>query len=182
MKIYTKTGDDGSTGLFGGGRIDKDDLRIEAFGTVDELNSHLGLLADWISFEGPKAQLCLIQSNLFIIGSMLAKNPASKNAWIPDLPPNSIHQLETWIDEMDNSLPMLQNFILPGGSALSAQAHICRCVCRRGERRAVSLLKNDSSGIEILSYLNRLSDYLFVLSRYLNHELNSPEIPWISGR
>lgn len=182
MKIYTKTGDDGSTGLFGGGRIDKDDLRIEAFGTIDELNSHLGLLAEWITIEGPKTQLCIIQSELFVIGSMLAKNPESKNAWIPDLPAESIHQIETWIDQMEDSLPPLQNFILPGGSALSAQAHICRCVCRRGERRAVSLLKNEPSGTEILSYLNRLSDYLFVLSRYLNHTLDRPEIPWISGR
>jgi cob(I)alamin adenosyltransferase len=169
MKIYTKTGDKGSTSLFGGGIVSKDNIRIEAFGTVDELNSHIGLLTNMIQDEELIAKLIKIQNELFVLGSLLAKNPAKKNAWIPD--------------EMDTALSPLQNFILPGGSKGSAQAHICRCVCRRAERRVVTLkeLEPETESISII-YLNRLSDALFTLARTINQRLSISEVNWDSGR
>lgn len=183
MKIYTKTGDKGSTSLFGGGIVSKDNIRIEAFGTVDELNSHIGLLTNMIQDEELIAKLIKIQNELFVLGSILAKNPAKKNAWIPELEQASVDDLEQWIDEMDTALSPLQNFILPGGSKGSAQAHICRCVCRRAERRVVTLkeLEPETESISII-YLNRLSDALFTLARTINQRLSISEVNWDSGR
>jgi cob(I)alamin adenosyltransferase len=178
FKIYTKTGDGGETGLFGGKRIPKDDLRIEAYGTIDELNALVGGLADRLPGDDDRAFLREIQADLFVIGSHLAKDP-DKNLPLPDLPLPRIEAMEAAMDHLDESLPPLKNFILPGGHPIVSYAHLARCVCRRAERRVVSLSRDADVDPDIVRYLNRLSDYLFVLARSLSSQLGVEEIKWM---
>lgn len=179
MKIYTKTGDTGETSLFGGKRVSKDDLRIEAYGTIDELNSQLGLLITHIKDNNIQALLLKIQHRLFDIGSVLAVDPAS-GIELPGIELSDIEALENAIDNYNQELNPLKSFILPGGSAANAMAHICRTVCRRAERRVISLSKEAELDIHIIKYLNRLSDYFFVLSRLISHVEGAEEIKWQS--
>jgi cob(I)alamin adenosyltransferase len=181
MKIYTKTGDKGKTSLFGNARVDKDDIRIEAYGTVDELNSHIGLLLEHIDNQEDKALLLGIQSKLFDVGSNLAADPEFDYP-LPKIEATDSSKLELAIDKMNESLTPLKTFILPGGSRSNAVAHLCRTVCRRAERRVVSLSKVAEVHPEIIIYLNRLSDYFFVLSRYLLHLEGKEEIPWMASK
>lgn len=178
MKIYTKTGDEGSTGLFGGKRLPKDDLRIEAYGTVDELNAHIGLLRDHSACAEQIETLLEIQDRLFTMGSLLATDPEKSNLKLPQLAEDDILRLENEIDKMNELLPEMKSFVLPGGHQLVSFCHIARCVCRRAERRVVTLTQIAATDSLIIKYLNRLSDYLFVLSRMLSHKLNAPETPW----
>ena len=177
FKIYTKTGDKGETGLFGGKRLPKSHLRIEAYGTVDELNSFLGLLKDSITNEETGPLIKDIQDNLFTIGSRLASDP-DKEMKVPEIKEEAITVLEQAIDEMEKTLPALKNFILPGGHTTVSFCHIARCVCRRAERRVVALSLESEVEPIIIHYLNRLSDFLFVLGRKIGQDLNAPEIPW----
>ena len=177
MKIYTRKGDDGTTGLLGGERVKKHHLRVEAYGTVDELNSHLGMLRA-LSNKGQIIEtLAEVQNRLFTAGSTLATAPDADFV-IPGLEEEDVAFLEKAIDSMDNELPELKNFILPGGSAEGAQAHIARCVCRRAERLVVYLNEDESIDPLIIQYLNRLSDYLFTLARFLDHINGGKEITW----
>jgi len=187
-KIYTKTGDKGTTGLIGGTKVPKSHLRIEAYGTVDELNSFIGLLGDHLNAAGCVTPLLNeIQDRLFTIGSSLACDPDKEpRLKIPDLKEEDIRLLEKEIDRMEAELPPMKSFLLPGGHVAVSTAHIARCVCRRTERACVRLQEtqpsrenpNDSVEPLVLRYLNRLSDYLFVLARYTGHCLFVPEIPW----
>ena len=178
MKIYTKKGDQGKTSLFGGRRISKDDLRIEAYGTIDELNSHIGLLCSANLVHEIKIKLQQIQSYLFAIGSNLAADPKKSDLKLPALIEEQTRFLEIEIDNMESHLSPLRFFILPGGDVSSAQAHLCRTVCRRAERRSVSLSQLEFVNEHIIIYLNRLSDYFFVLARYLAFLNKSEEINW----
>ena len=179
MKIYTKTGDDGTTALYGGRRLLKSDLRIDSYGTVDELNSHVGLLRDQSSSDEDKAFLLEIQDKLFTLGSLLASNPdKEKPKSIPDILPADIEKLEKEIDAINEILEPLQYFILPGGHANISQSHIARCVCRRSERICVALSQVEQVDSLIIKYLNRLSDYLFTYSRKLAKLLNVKELKW----
>jgi cob(I)alamin adenosyltransferase len=180
FKIYTKTGDKGTTSLIGGTKVPKSHLRIEAYGTVDELNSHIGLCGDLISDEQTKKILLEIQDRLFTIGSSLACDPVKDSKLkLPDLKEEDIALLELEIDKMEASLPAMTSFILPGGHPIVSQIHITRCVARRAERCCVRLeLESLEVDPVILKYLNRLSDHLFVLSRYIGKLLEAPEIPW----
>lgn len=179
FKIYTKTGDGGETSLFGGKRLPKFHLRIESYGTVDELNSHLGFIRDQLTDEVLRAQLIEVQNRLFTIGSNLASDP-SKEMSTPDLKETDIELLEQWMDEMDEKLPALKNFILPGGHVAVSSCHVARCVCRRAERLVVALATEESVDSILIKYLNRLSDYLFILSRMIGHIFKVEEIKWIS--
>ena len=178
MKIYTKKGDKGTTGLIGGTRVPKSSLRIEAYGTVDELNSYIGLIRDQDINEKYKIQLIEIQDRLFTIGSSLASDPEKSTMKIPDLLPTDIESLEIWMDEMDTQLPEMRSFILPGGHTTVSFCHIARCVCRRAERIIVDLDTDQFVAETVLQYINRLSDYLFVLGRKIALDLNAPEQPW----
>jgi len=179
MKIYTKTGDKGTTSLIGGTKVLKSDLRIEAYGTVDELNSYVGLCRDLLSDETSKKTFQEIQDRLFTIGSSLACDPEKEPKMkIPDLKEDDIVFLEKEIDRMNESLPEMKNFILPGGHPTASHLHIARCVCRRAERCCVRLEDSDEPALLIIKYLNRLSDYLFVLARYASQLLGAEEIPW----
>lgn len=180
FKIYTKTGDNGTTSLIGGTKVPKSHLRIEAYGTVDELNSHIGLCGDLISDVATKKMLLEIQDRLFTIGSSLACDPVKESKLkLPDLKEEDINLIEQEIDRMEASLPAMTSFILPGGHPTVSQLHITRCVARRAERCCVRLeLESLEVDPVILKYLNRLSDYLFVLSRYIGKLLEAPEIPW----
>ncbi|MEN9302587.1 MAG: hypothetical protein RL264_1016 [Bacteroidota bacterium] len=178
MKIYTKKGDTGTTGLIGGTRIPKHHLRIESYGTVDELNSYIGVVRDHEVSESTRNQLIEIQDRLFTIGSSLAADPEKSKMKIPDLKETDVELLEAWMDEMDASLPEMRFFVLPGGHKAVSFCHVTRCVCRRAERLAVHLSEDDFVEPLVLKYLNRLSDYLFVLSRKLTQELNAEEQPW----
>lgn len=181
MKIYTKTGDQGTTSLFGGKRVSKAHLRIDAYGTVDELNSWMGLLRDQ-QVNGTRQEILLkIQNKLFTIGSMLATEPGNTKVKIPTLKEDDVHLLEQEIDDMDTSLPALKSFILPGGHSSVSFCHVARTVCRRAERLVIGLHESEPVNPLIIPYLNRLSDYLFVLSRKMAHELNIEESPWKSG-
>ncbi len=178
MKIYTKTGDRGETSLIGGTRVPKSHLRIEAYGTIDELNSWIGLIRDQqISNVSVKA-LLEIQDRLFTIGSLLAADPEKSKMKLPLINANNITFLEQEIDSMNEVTPELKSFILPGGHTTVSYCHIARCVCRRAERLVVHL--NEDSPVEdkIIIYINRLSDYLFTLARFMTHELRIPETPW----
>jgi len=186
MKIYTKTGDKGKTSLFGGTRVPKYHLRIEAYGTVDELNSYIGLIRDQKIDLHTTEILLRIQNELFTLGSMLATPPekeilksGKERLNIPKITEESIELLENEIDKMNESLPPMSHFILPGGHTTVSFCHITRCICRRAER--IATLLNDESTInpKILVYLNRLSDYLFVLARKLTIDNEAQEIPWI---
>lgn len=178
FKIYTKTGDKGETSLIGGKRVPKYDLRIECYGTVDELNSNIGLIADSLGKEYRQPVLYEIQDRLFTIGSVLASDPSHAKMKIPDLLEADITLLETEMDRMDEVLPELKNFILPGGHPISSQCHIARCVCRRAERLAVHLASESEVPEMVIRYLNRLSDYLFVLARIVLKQHNAAEVIW----
>lgn len=180
MKIYTRTGDKGTTSLIGGTKVPKSHLRIEAYGTVDELNSHIGLCLDMLTDEASRQLLRVVQDRLFTIGSSLACDPVKEPRMrIPDLKEEDITLLEKEMDKMNEALPEMKHFILPGGHVTVSQLHIARCVCRRAERAVVRLEMEDQEVDNIIiRYLNRLSDYLFVLGRYTGMLLNAEEIPW----
>jgi len=177
FKIYTKTGDKGETSLFGGKRLPKNHIRIESYGTVDELNSYVGLVRDVIESKELKKTLKEIQNRLFTIGANLASDP-EKSMQTPDIQESDIKLLESEIDRMNEGLPDLKNFILPGGHSSVSFCHIARCVCRRAERLVVALKMEDPVEPIIIRYLNRLSDYLFVLSRQIAKDTGSEEITW----
>ena len=180
MKIYTKTGDKGKTSLIGGTKVYKSDLRIEAYGTVDELNSFVGLCLDHLKSHNISNVLAEIQDRLFTIGSALACDPEKETKLkIPDLHEADVELLEKEIDKMNETLSTMKSFILPGGHVAVSTLHITRCVCRRAERCCVRMQKKEME-VEslIIKYLNRLSDYLFVLARFAAHELGAGEIPW----
>ncbi|MBM3450765.1 MAG: cob(I)yrinic acid a,c-diamide adenosyltransferase [Armatimonadetes bacterium] len=184
MKIYTKTGDRGETALFGGQRVAKDDLRVEAYGSVDELNSVLGAAAVAIGDGGARAMVMWVQHRLFDLGAQLATPAASDpklTAHVPKTTAAAVQRLETWIDDLDGKLLPLRTFILPGGSEAAARLHVARCVCRRAERRVTALARTAPVNEEILRFLNRLSDYLFVLARWVNQEAGVPDPTWEPG-
>ncbi len=179
MKIYTKTGDGGTTALIGGARVDKSDLRIETYGTIDELNAQLGLLAAQLDGAADGALIEQIQTDLFVVGSHLATDPQkTEQAERYRLSDASVVRLEQEIDRMVASLPRQTAFLLPGGCLQAAQAHVCRTVCRRAERRMVELQQRQPIQPQVLQYINRLSDYLFVLSRRLNAAAGRAEKMW----
>jgi cob(I)alamin adenosyltransferase len=181
MKIYTKSGDKGKTSLIGGKRVSKDDIQIDAYGTIDELNSNLGLLRDYCSKESDKSFILNIQKNLFIIGSLLAVDYSKKsNEERIDFSQNKIILIENKIDEIDLSLPKMTNFIIPGGHVTVSTCHISRSICRRAERKCIKFAKQFELNNDILIYLNRLSDYLFVLSRKISLDTNTQEIKWVN--
>ena len=180
MKIYTKTGDKGTTSLIGGTKVPKSHLRIEAYGTVDELNSYIGLCKDLITDKQGQKILLEVQDRLFTIGSSLACDPIKEPKMrIPDLKEADVELLEKEMDRMNEIIPPMKNFILPGGHTTLSHLHIARCICRRTERCCVRL-ELESLEVEaiIIKYLNRLSDYLFILSRFAGHQLKVKEIPW----
>ena len=180
QKIYTKTGDEGYTSLIGGTKIFKSDLRIDSYGNVDELNSYVGLLGDYITDRDIKPFLLSIQNHLFIIGSLLAcDSDKDIKMKLPQLNEEDVRVLEQQIDAMNESLPALTHFILPGGNILVSCIHIARSVCRRAERGCVHL-KEQALFVEplVIKYLNRLSDYLFVLARFIGKQLSVEEIIW----
>lgn len=178
MKIYTKTGDKGQTSLIGGTRVPKDHIRIEAYGTVDELNSWIGLIRDQGISSRQQEMLVEIQDRLFTIGSSLASDPEKSKMKIPDLKEEDILLLEKEMDRMNETLPEMRSFVLPGGHTTVSYCHIARCVCRRGERAVIRLSSSEFVAERVVKYLNRLSDYLFVLSRELSADLKAVEIPW----
>lgn len=180
FKIYTKTGDKGATSLIGGTKVPKNDIRIETYGTVDELNSWIGFINDSLNDAEFKNELKEIQDRLFTIGSSLAtdadKEPKMK---LPDLHESDITFLEGRIDAMTAALPLMKNFILPGGHPIVSSIHIVRCVCRRAERLCVNMQQHELFvDDKVIQYLNRLSDYLFTLARYAAQKLGAEEIPW----
>lgn len=179
MKIYTKTGDAGETALFGGRRVLKSDLRIETYGTTDELNSWIGLLRDVNINDMEKEWLEEIQNLLFVIGASLAADPSNERLKTPSLIEDDIQRLEFRIDKMDWHLEPLKNFVLPGGHPHVSYCHIARTVCRRAERLCVSLQKESEIEPLIISYLNRLSDFLFTLARKMAKDLKVEETPWL---
>jgi cob(I)alamin adenosyltransferase len=180
FRVYTKTGDKGSTGLIGGTRVPKDHIRIEAYGTVDELNSCLGVVTDQLGDREINEWILEIQDRLFTVGSSLATDPEkSPKMKLPDLHESDIQWLEQKIDQMDDQLPAMKSFILPGGHLAASHAHVARCVCRRAERLCVHMQSNEEFvAEEVLKYLNRLSDFLFVLARYIVFKNGGKEIPW----
>ncbi|MBL7889513.1 MAG: cob(I)yrinic acid a,c-diamide adenosyltransferase [Bacteroidia bacterium] len=178
FKVYTKTGDKGQTSLIGGTRVPKHHIRIETYGTVDELNSYIGLIRDQEIDPAAKQVLIEIQDRLFTIGSSLASDPEKSKMKIPDLKEEDIVFLEKEIDNMDETLPEMKSFVLPGGHTTVSFCHIARCVCRRAERLTIQLSESGFVDELVIKYLNRLSDYLFVLSRKLSQDLNAQEIPW----
>lgn len=176
-KIYTKKGDGGYTSLIGGTKVSKADVRIEAYGTVDELNSWIGLVNDTIDSN---PTLKAIQDRLFIMGALLAQEPKKQTKrGVPDLTEADIAILEKEMDRMNEALPDIKHFILPGGHIAVSTIHIARCVCRRAERCCVNLkVQDELVDSQIIKYLNRLSDYLFVLARYVGKSCNAPEVIW----
>ena len=179
MKVYTKTGDKGKTSLFGGSRVSKGHIRIHAYGTVDELNSYIGLLGDLSPDESRNLELIRIQGRLFTLGALLAtENEASKKR-LPSITLEDIDFLEASIDKMEESLDPIKTFVLPGGHSTVSYCHISRCVCRRAERICVELSEINKVEKVVIQYLNRLSDYLFVFSRHLTKILNVKETPWV---
>jgi cob(I)alamin adenosyltransferase len=179
MKIYTKTGDKGYTSLIGGTRVPKFHLRIESYGTIDELNSYIGLIRDQPIAPNYKTILKEVQDRLFIIGSVLASDPEKSRMKVPDLKAEDILLLEDEMDNMSGMLPELKHFILPGGSSTISCCHIARCICRRAERITVQLSEDSFVDGNIITYLNRLSDYLFVLARKLSFDDGIEENIWI---
>ena len=179
MKIYTKTGDKGFTSLIGGTRVAKHHIRIESYGTVDELNSYIGLIRDQDITDHDKDILKQIQDRLFTIGSSLAADPERSKMIIPDLHLTDVELLEQEMDTMNEKLPELRHFILPGGNNTISFCHIARCICRRAERITVHLAEESPVDEKVNIYLNRLSDYLFVLARKIANEHKIPENQWI---
>ena len=180
MKIYTKTGDKGYTSLIGGTRVPKYHIRIEGYGTVDELNSYIGLIADQDITPHDKQLLKQVQDRLFTIGSSLAADPERSKMVIPDLHVSDIELLEKEMDAMDEQLPPLKHFILPGGNNAISFCHIARCVCRRAERITVHLAEESPVDEKVNIYLNRLSDYLFTLARKIANDNKITENQWIA--
>jgi cob(I)alamin adenosyltransferase len=181
MKIYTRTGDAGETGLFGGGRVPKDALRVEAYGEVDELNALLGWVRTLTRDDELNRRLGVLQADLFALGAHLATPPARERRRRPELPPlpdGRPGEMEQWIDDADVQLPPLRHFVLPGGTPDAAALHVARTVCRRAERRVVALARAEDVEPSILVYLNRLSDLLFALARLANHRAGVPDTPW----
>ena len=185
-KIYTRTGDRGETGLFGGQRVPKDDVRVDAYGEVDELNSVLGLVAWHLQVAEQDeivAGLRRVQADLFTIGANLAtpapEDGGRESAHIPSLAEGRAAELEAWIDVAETELEPLKAFILPGGTPAASALHLARTVCRRAERRVVTLARQARVGDDIVVYLNRLSDLLFTLARLANHRAGVPDVPWI---
>jgi cob(I)alamin adenosyltransferase len=186
MKVYTKTGDKGTTALFGGTRVPKHHIRIESYGTVDELNSHIGLIRDQEINSNYKAVLIEVQDRLFTVGAILA-TPPEKETLKNGLPrlqnlgilEKDIEYLENEIDSMEESLPPMTHFVLPGGHTTVSYCHIARCVCRRAERLTTHLNDIEPTDELVIKYLNRLSDYLFVLARKLSLDLKADEVQWI---
>jgi cob(I)alamin adenosyltransferase len=186
MKIYTKTGDKGTTALFGGTRVPKHHIRIESYGTVDELNSYIGLIRDQDIDARSKEILIHIQDRLFTLGAILATDPekamlksGKERLNIPKIEEEDIQLLETEMDKMNDNLPPMTHFVLPGGHTAVSYCHITRCVCRRAERMATLLNEQEPIDERVLMYLNRLSDYLFVLARKLTYHFKAEEIKWI---
>jgi cob(I)alamin adenosyltransferase len=186
MKVYTKTGDTGTTALFGGTRVPKHHIRIESYGTVDELNSHIGLIRDQQINATYKTILIEVQDRLFTVGAILATPPeketlknGEKRLQNLGIQENDILFLENEIDAMEAQLPPMTHFVLPGGHTIVSYCHIARCVCRRAERLAVHLNEIEPTDEMVIKYLNRLSDYLFVLARKLSLDLNADEVKWI---
>lgn len=178
MKIYTKTGDDGTTSLFSGGRVSKTHLRVEAYGTVDELNSVFGVVRAHHPHTRTDEWLARVQSQLFNLGADLATPINSKADWVVRMDADTVTWLEQAIDEMTAQLPELKNFILPGGSLVAANLHVARTVCRRAERIVVQLQEQEPVGDNVVNYLNRLSDFLFTLARWENMQAGNPEDKW----
>ena len=177
--IYTRTGDGITTSIIGGERIPKYSLRLEAYGTIDELSSFIGnLVADDAVIDEQRYDLLNVQNMLFNIGGYLATPPSIRKSEVPGLSQENIEEMESWIDTMDEQLPKLKNFIIPGGCKASAKANMARTVCRRAERRILQLASQEEINILVISYINRLSDYLFVIGRYLNKFANFEEITW----
>lgn len=175
MKIYTRTGDSGQTSLVGGKRVSKTHPRLEAYGTIDELSSYLGLLASLLTDHHHRQTILTIQQTLFSLSAILATEPESK--WQPEpLSPSHTEKLEAEIDHLQQQLPALHSFIIPGGSQAACQAHVCRTVCRRAERCILALTEEIEVSADVLRYVNRLSDYLFVLARHLNVRMGIDEL------
>lgn len=181
MKIYTKTGDKGTTSLIGGTRVPKHHVRIEAYGTVDELNSWIGVIRDSISEEKTKSLLIQIQNQLFTIGSHLASDPEKSHMKLPEITEEHVLALENEMDAIDATVPPMKHFVLPGGHIAVSYCHVARCVCRRAERCVIHLSETAPVEDILLRYINRLSDYLFMLSRKLTHDLGAEEIPWVTA-
>jgi len=190
VKLYTRMGDSGETSLSGGGRVRKDDPRVAAYGTVDELNAHLGLAVSLIA-DQPAAdfspelarRLSQVQSELFNVGADLATLPHAPNRHrIPSVGDADVARLESWIDEAVGPVPALDRFILPGGTLVSAQLHVCRSVCRRAEREVVTLACKSEISPSIIVYINRLSDLLFAWARWVNHLSGHRDVPWINPK
>lgn len=177
FKIYTKTGDDGTTGLIGGVRVQKYHLRVDSYGHVDELNSALGIVRSLCDDSATASAIGEIQDRLFTLGSYLAAAPGNKMV-LPELRESDVAYLETEIDRMTAELPELKNFILPGGSTAGAHAHLARSICRRAERAVVHLNSEEKLDAAVIHYLNRLSDYLFTLARWLDKKNGAEEIVW----
>lgn len=178
MKIYTKTGDKGQTSLIGGTRVPKYHLRIEAYGTVDELNSYIGLVRDQPIEAHSREILIGIQDRLFTIGSLLASDPVKSKMKLPELKAEDYELLEMEIDKMNETLPEMRSFILPGGHTTVSFCHVARCICRRAERLVVHLSEDQPVDNTIVIYMNRLSDYLFVLARKLSMDIGVEDVPW----
>jgi cob(I)alamin adenosyltransferase len=182
MKIYTRTGDEGETGLFGGGRVSKAHRRVEAYGSVDELNAVLGLTVEAVVDKSIRGSLAGIQHDLFSLGASLA-TPGSEDGTgrpeVPPLPEERIQEMEDWIDDASAEVPELRTFILPGGSKGAASLHFARTVCRRAERAVVALNSTEASHPVVLKYLNRLSDLLFTMARLENHRQGVTDLPWV---
>jgi cob(I)alamin adenosyltransferase len=180
MKIYTKTGDEGETGLFGGGRVSKASPRVWAYGEVDELNSVLGLARTTPIDATIDALLATVQSELFDVGAELARTPGrADKGFVPEIDEAAVERLERAIDTAEGELAPLQNFVLPGGSLAASHFHLARTVCRRAERRVVALEGEDAPRAVLVRYLNRLSDLLFVLARLANHRAGVADVPWV---
>ncbi len=179
-KLYTRTGDKGTTALVGGTRVPKHSAQVEAYGTIDELKSHIGLIRDMSTDKDLRKNLLDIQNNLFIIESRVASDTEETLAMMPPLPDDALPFLESEIDRMDAALPKLTKFILPGGHPIASQAHIARCICRRAERRVLAFQAQGGELVEktALRYINRLSDYLFALARLLAHEFGDGDVCW----
>jgi cob(I)alamin adenosyltransferase len=182
-RIYTKTGDTGETGLFGGGRVGKDDPRVDAYGEVDELNASLGL-ARALGLEARLDELCQrLQHELFTVGAVLATPHGTKaESYIPKIQPEWVTAMEAAIDAFDDELAPMTHFILPGGTQASAALHVSRTVCRRAERRVVALLREGKVDLLVVTYLNRLSDLLFTMARVANHRAGVPDVKWIPAK
>ena len=178
MKIYTKKGDAGETSLFGGTKTKKSNIRISAYGTVDELNSTIGMVLSYSISKQGKTILSQVQNDLFVVGATLA-TPDPRKSKIDQVGNKEIEGLEMWIDRLEEDLPSLKSFILPGGGGAGSTLHFARTVCRRAERETVQLADTEDIPADAIIYLNRLSDLLFVLARYENHQHGEKETPWI---